>query len=160
MTFRTEAKQRLLSITTLLTELWNDPFRHVREASADMDNRAKIIKFSRGLEELVDLLWDCQQYGPKSVSEQRYQALRESLGAQYKDLRPFLIADLRFDVEDERVGLIYLGRGSDAFEAIWAVPSLRTFAEADDVFFNDRVARAKDALDYYNDHLHCLAEAA
>ena len=160
MIFRKDAKQRFLQISSVLHELWNDPFQHVHEASVGVDSQHKLFAFQRDFDEFIELLSDAQRYGPRVGSERKYSALKDSLGVQYQDLRPFLIAFLRFDTEDEKVGINYIGMGTDAFQALWSAPSLQTFVEDDDVFFGDRVARATDALKYYNDHLHYLGEAA
>lgn len=160
MIFRKEAKLKILQMTSLLSELWNDPFRHVHEASAGSCNQGQLIAFQRDYEELVEMLFEAQRYGPNTGNERRYMRLKDTLASQYQDLRPFLIAFLRFDVHDEKVGIVHGGMGADAFQATWAAASLQSFVASDDVFFSDRVTRAQDALKYYNDHLHCLGEAA
>ena len=85
-------------------------------------------------------------------------SLKQQLISSYRELRPFLLAYLRFDLEDERIGLRTLGIGTDAFEASWVADSLKSFVESDDVFLRDRVARANEAIKDYTEHLHCLLE--
>lgn len=158
MVSRNDAKLKILRLSSMIASFLNDPFRHVSEPSPELIEG--FYAFELAYLELVVLLTESQRYGPRAGSERRYGELRATLGASYQDLRPFLMAFLRFDVEDERIGLLYGGKGSDAFEATWAAPSLQEFVTSDDVFFADRIARAQDALKYYNDHLHYLGEAA
>lgn len=160
MIFRKDAKQTFTKITSFIIELWNDPFRHIDEISDSHAMQSKLISFERQFEEFVELLDNAQRYGPTQNGQTQYQARKEILAMTYTSLRPFLIAYLRFDLEDERVGLRVLGQGTDAFQATWAYASLHHFVDSDDVFFRDRVGRAKDALKYYNDHLHSLSELA
>ncbi|MBI1333198.1 MAG: hypothetical protein JST12_06130 [Armatimonadetes bacterium] len=160
MAFRETAKRTIHQLSSLLFELWPDPYRHVHEDSARSFSTNHFTAFCADFEEFVEMLAGAQSYGPKFGSEARYKALKVAMEDRYRDLRPFLIAFLRFDVEDEKVGLRLLGSGTDAFQALWAQQTLAAFVESDDVFFRDRVARARDALAYYNDHLQYLGEAA
>ena len=120
--------------------------------------QTKLISFELSFVEIVELMEEAQRYGISNGSNSRYESLKQSLSGSYRDLRPFLLAYLRLDIEDERIGLRTLGHGTDAFEAIWAYGSLQEFVHADDVFFRDRVARALDAIKDYTEHLHCLFE--
>ncbi len=160
MIIRKEAKVKFRHITNVLLHLWNSPFGQIEDYSDREDSQGKLIRFEAEFGDFVDFLAYVQRYGPTSSSERKYQMQKTLLIENYKGLRPFLLAYLRYDVEDERIGLQFLGAGTDAFEATWAAPSLNAFLESDDVFFVDRVARASEALKYYNDHLHCLGEAA
>lgn len=160
MVVRKEAKSKLRHITNVLLHLWTTPFGQVEDYSDPKESQTKLIRFEVAFVDFVEFLANVQRYGPTSSSERKYQMQKMILAESYKDLRPFLLAFLRYDVEDERIGLRFLGFGTDAFEATWASPSLNDFLENHDVFFTDRVGRASEALKYYNDHLHCLGEAA
>lgn len=160
MVVRKEAKNKLRHITNVLFHLWTAPFGQIEDYSNPKESQGKLIRFEVAFVDFVEFLASVQRYGPTSSSERKYQMQKMSLVESYKDLRPFLLAFLRYDVEDERIGLRFLGFGTDAFEATWAAPSLNDFLENHDVFFTDRVGRTSEALKYYNDHLHCLGEAA
>ncbi len=120
--------------------------------------QTKLISFELKFVEMVELMEEAQRYGISSGCNSRYFSLKQTLSDSYHDLRPFLLAYVRLDIEDERIGLRTLGHGTDAFEAIWAFGNLQEFVEVHDVFFRDRVARALDAIKDYTDHLHCLLE--
>lgn len=133
-------------------------FRPTDEIHEAKQTQAQLVRFELHLTEIAELMILTQRFGPSHSSQAKYESLRKNLIDLYTSLRPFLLAYLRFDLEDERVGLRTIGRGTDAFQAIWVWESLSDFLTSDDVFFRDRVARAKDAIRDYTEHLHCLLE--
>lgn len=145
------------AITNWLTA--GDKFQQIDEIHEAHGTQSRLISFQLRLTELVELLAEAQDYGIASSGQQaKYESLKHRLARGYLDLRPFLLAYIRFDLEDERVGLRTIGAGTDAFEALWVAPNLQSFVDSDDVFFRDRVARANDAVRDYTEHLHCLLE--
>lgn len=152
MSFRREAKQTFQKITSLFLERWSDPFRHVHEDSDRPRATRSLQLFSNDFDELTEMLAEAQKYGP-GFGEGRYQALRVSLDRRYKDLRPFLMAYMSQDS-------LSSSQSIDAFRSVWAAPTLTHFVELHDVFFEDRVGHAQDALRYYNEHLEKLDGAA
>ncbi len=136
----------------------NDGFRRADEIHEAQQTQSNLIAFELHFTDLVEMMEKSQRVGPEPGASAKYLLLKEELKSSYQSLRPFLIAYIRFDVEDERVGLRTLGRGTDAFEAIWVAESLESFENSDDVFFRDRVARAYDAVRDYTEHLYCLLE--
>lgn len=140
-------------------------FREIRHQNIDEiheahDTQARLISFELRFAEFVEILATAQEYGVTFGNQARYETLRHQLAKSYISLRPFLLAYIKFDVEDERVGIRTVGAGTDAFEAIWVAPNLQSFIDSHDVFFRDRVGRANDALRDYNEHLHCLLETS
>jgi hypothetical protein len=150
-----------LAIRGLLSNWFNsteDKFQGIGEVHEAKMTQTKLISFELNFHEIVELLAGAQKYGSTNGSEAKYNSLRLMLKDAYTDLRPFLLAYLRLDIEDERVGIRTIGIGTDAFEATWVAPSLQSFVESDDVFFRDRVGRAYEAIRDYTEHLHCLLE--
>ena len=142
----------------MLLDLRGDGFQLTEDIHEVNQTQTKLISFELNFVELVELMEQSQRYGISNGDNSRYGSLKQFLSGTYRDLRPFLLAYLRLDIEDERIGLRTLGHGTDAFEAIWAYESLQDFVETHDVFFRDRVARALDAIKDYTEHLHCLIE--
>ncbi len=135
-----------------------ESFRQVSELHEAAQTQSNLIGFELHFTELVEMMVHAQRYGAAAGATSKYLSLKQELSITYQDLRPFLIAYIRFDVEDERIGLRTLGHGTDAFEAIWVAENLQKFIDSDDVFFRDRVARAYDAITDYTEHLYCLLE--
>ena len=156
MFFRSDA-----SIWTQITQ-WiglNIPnYRQVDEIHEVRETHLKLVTFELNFLEFVELIVATTEENLTSGRQSKYLALKHQLAKAYLDLRPFLLAYIRFDIEDERVGMRTTGFGTDAFEAIWVAPSLPAFIESRDVFFRDRVGRANHAIKDYTEHLHCLLE--
>jgi hypothetical protein len=133
-------------------------FQGIAEVHEAKQTQSKVISFELRFAELTELMSKAQRFGTSNGAQFQYEALRLQLSKMYLELRPFLLAFLRFDLEDERVGLRTAGHGTDAFEATWVHPTLQSFVDSDDVFFRDRVARANDAVKDYTEHLLCLLE--
>jgi hypothetical protein len=149
------------ALRELLAQWFNSEGGDFQGANEIHDNRktqTKLISFALQFVEFSELLLNSQRYGTTYGTEAKYGSLKQQLVSNYAGLRPFLLAYLRFDLEDERIGLRTLGIGTDAFEASWVADSLKAFVESDDVFLRDRVARANEAINDYTEHLHCLLE--
>ncbi len=71
----------------------------------------------------------------------------------YPSIRKFVVAYLKFEVEDAILG-------GDAFEALFTAEDLSTFLQADDGNMISRILRTREALNLYGDHLRQLAAAA
>jgi hypothetical protein len=138
----------------------NHSFQRLDEIHEAHDTRSRLITFELQLIEFVELLANAQDYGITAGRQAKFESIKHQLAKGYQSLRPFLLAYIRFDIEDERMGLRTIGAGTDAFEAIWVAGSLQSFLDSDDVFFRDRVARANDAMRDYTEHLHCLLETS
>jgi hypothetical protein len=141
-----------------ILEVFGGNFRTIDEIHEARGTQGKLISFDLRFRDLVELMASAQRYGVTNGGNAQYLSLKRQVSTQYKELRPFLLAFIRFDIEDERMGLRTIGVGTDAFEAIWVAASLDDFVISDDVFFRDRVARAKLAIRDYTEHLHCLLE--
>ncbi len=149
------------ALRELLAQWFNSDggdFQGANEIHQARKTQTKLISFTLRFSEFSELLLNSQRYGTTNGTEAQYVSLKQQLISSYRELRPFLLAYLRFDLEDERIGLRTLGIGTDAFEASWVTDSLKSFVESDDVFLRDRVARANDAINDYTEHLHCLLE--
>ena len=156
MTIRMDAK--IWNFLSRFFDTGSESFRQIDEIHEAELTQSNLIEFELHFTELVELMERAQHYGPAVGAAAKYLSIKQNLSASYQDLRPFLIAYIRFDVEDERVGLRTLGKGTDAFEAIWIAENLQSFINSEDVFFRDRVARAYDAIRDYTEHLYCLLE--
>jgi len=118
-----------------------------------------LVGFYTQYESLVELLCDSAQYGPDSKHEERYATLRTWMQSNYPLLRPYAVAFLQYDVVDARQSLDWLGVGADAFEALFAAPTLAEFVRRDDGAMIWRIERTRTALNVYGEHLrHLLAE--
>jgi hypothetical protein len=149
------------ALRSLLANWFNSEdgdFQGIGEVHEAKLTHSKVISFDLRFAEITELMAQAQRFGPTSGAQAQYDSLRRQLSSLYGELRPFLLAYLRFDLEDERVGIRTIGHGTDAFEAIWVHPNLQSFIDSDDVFFRDRVARANDAVKDYTEHLLCLLE--
>ena len=135
-------------------------FQRLDEIHEAHDTQSRLITFELQLNELAQLLSNVQTYGMTMGKEAKFESLKHQLAKGYQALRPFLLAYIRLDIEDERIGLRTIGVGTDAFEAIWVAHSLQSVLDSDDVFFRDRVARANHAIRDYTEHLLCLLETS
>ncbi len=145
-------------IGTEAKRIWKNWFGEQPTVAAGA-SQSSLNEFASDYAELAELMLAATIVAPTDETEFQYKRLVIQLKLRYLELRPFLLAFLRFDVQDEVIGIHYHGVGGDAFEATWAPPNLEQFARSNDVFFRDRVGRALDSLKYYNDHLTVLNEA-
>lgn len=114
------------------------------------DRQLELIHFYQEYETLVETVCDSAQYGPTPKLERAYVRQREWMEANYPAIRRYIVAYLRFEVDDD----------GDAFEALFASPDLATFLHSDDGNMISRIMRTREALNLYGDHLRQLASAA
>jgi hypothetical protein len=114
------------------------------------ERQQALIHFYEEYETLVGILCDSAQYGPTAKLESAYQAQREWMLANYRDIGRYALAYLKFEIED----------GGDAFESLFCAPDLHSFLQSDDGNMISRIMRTREALNLYGDHLRRLAAAA
>ncbi len=117
----------------------------------------QLAQFYVKFEDLVDLLCDSAQYGPDVRMDVRYQELRNWMHRNYGELRGFVVAYLDIEVADTRVPLDLYGQSTDAFEALYAAPTLQEQLRSDDGSMIGRIMRTREALNRYAEQLRRLA---
>lgn len=122
----------------------------VRERQGDL------IQFYSHYEELVAVLCDAAQYGAVEQLERRYQQQRTWMLANYPRIRKYAVAYLQFDSADAENSSTLDGSYGDAFEALFAAPSVDSFLKADDGNMISRIMRTREALGHYGEHLRQL----
>jgi len=115
-----------------------------------------LITFYSHYESLVEILCNAANLGAMEKLEERYAQERQWMRANYPDLRPILLAYLRFDVSDSQQIKELQGEYGDAFEALFAADNLESFLKADDGNMIDRIMRTRDALSLCGEHLRRL----
>jgi hypothetical protein len=120
--------------------------------------QADLVSFYSGYEQLVEILCDAAQYGPEPSLESRYDDIRIWMQATYPSVRPCVVAYLQYEVSDAQRSLDWLGQSGDAFETLFAAPTLEEFLRVDDGGMILRIERTRKALGLYADHLRNLAE--
>lgn len=118
-----------------------------------LERQQELIGFYQVYEHLVEILCDSAQYGPTPALESSYRSRRAWMTENYPSIRKFVVAYLKFEVEDAILG-------GDAFEALFTAEDLSTFLQADDGNMISRILRTREALNLYGDHLRQLAAAA
>ncbi|MGV3618930.1 MAG: hypothetical protein ACO1SV_26690 [Fimbriimonas sp.] len=116
-----------------------------------------LVRFYERYEELVETLCDSAQYGPTPKLERSYAGHREWMLGVYPGVRPFVIAFLRREPEDEAFGVEAAGQPTDAFEALVVAEDLGRFLQIDDGGMISRITRTREALNLYGEHLRQLA---
>ena len=117
------------------------------------ERQHELIRFYQEYETLVETVCDAAQYGPTSKLESAYANERTWMVENYAGIRKFVVAYLKFDVED-------VPQGGDAFEALFMAENLEEFLKSDDGNMISRIMRTREALTLYGDHLRQLAAAA
>jgi len=117
------------------------------------ERQHELIRFYQEYETLVETVCDPAQYGPTPKLEGRYETQRNWMIANYPGVRKYVVAYLRFDVED-------VAQGGDAFEALFTAENLTAFLQSDDGNMISRIMRTREALSLYGDHLRQLPAAA
>lgn len=131
--------------------------RAVPGVPTTQERLADLLAFYQRYEDLVDVLCAGAQYGPEVRLEGRYEELRRWFQSHYRDLRPFIRPFLvNSDSELENAHEAY-GARSDAFEMLFAAPTLGEFLRCDDGEMIQRIERTQDALARYGAHLRALA---
>lgn len=121
------------------------------------ERQDELVHFYSKYEELVELLCDASQYGPDLKLENRYASLRSWMQANYPPLRLYVVAYLKYDPRDAQQAMDWHGLAGDAFEALFAAPTLEEFLRIDDGQMIWRIERTRDALNLYAEHLRHLA---
>ena len=120
------------------------------------ERQEELIRFYGRYEELVGALCDCAQYGPNARQESDFAELRAWMQGNYPGLRRYVSAYLRFDPKDAARALDLHSSGRDAFEALFAAPTLEEFLRSDDGEMIARIERTREALSRYGEHLRQL----
>lgn len=123
----------------------------VRERQADL------ATFYTRYEDLVELICDASQYGPNPALEEKYDELRSWMLRTYPLLRPYILGFIDHQVVDTEQNLELYGQATDAFQALFSPPTLRTLIQSDDGHMIGRIVRTRDALNRYGEHLRTLA---
>lgn len=121
------------------------------------ERQEELVRFYEQYEELVETLCDSAQYGPTPKLERSYAAHREWMMSFYPTVRPFVIAFLRRDPEDDAFGMAAAQHETDAFEALVVAEDLGQFLQIDDGGMISRITRTREALNMYGEHLRQLA---
>jgi hypothetical protein len=122
------------------------------------ERRDELAAFYHRYEELVDILCSAAQYGPEMRLETRYQDVKGWMQSHYPAMRRSVVAYLRYDPADASQALELHGQPGDAFEALFAAPTVGEFVRCDDGHMIDRIERTRDALQRYGDHLRQMAD--
>lgn len=125
-------------------------------AVSAVQRQEALIEFYTHYESLVEVLCDSSQYGPDAVMENRYRYVRSWMQANYPEIRKFVTAYLKFDPADASMAMDPHGETADAFEALFAAPTLSEFLKMDDGGMIDRIMRTREALRLYGEHLKHL----
>lgn len=136
--------------------------RDAREESDSMHQSASsrhddLVAFYSKYEDLVEVLCDSAQYGPDGKLNARYLELRSWMLANYPNIRGYVAAFLKYDTKDAQQSLDWHGLAGDAFEALFAAPSISEFLRLDDGEMIFRIERTRNALNLYGEHLRELA---
>lgn len=121
-----------------------------------LQRQESLIDFYTQYETLVEVLCDSSQYGPDAAMENRYRYVRTWMQANYPEIRKFVTAYLKFDPADAAMAMDPHGQAADAFEALFAAPTLAEFLKIDDGGMIDRIMRTREALRLYGEHLKHL----
>lgn len=132
----------------------------VRATPSVADRQADLIQFYAQYEDLVDTLCSAAQYGPTASLEARYRDGRQAMQSSYPAMRKSVVAFLQYDSADAAHSFELHGRSGDAFEALFAAPTLEEFLRCDDGRMIDRIERTRYALSLYADYLRKLASTS
>jgi hypothetical protein len=119
-----------------------------------------LVRFYDRYESLVETLCDAAQYGPTPRLERAYAEAKAHYAAEYKSVRPFVVAFLQFTNEDAEAMEKHPGSGTDGFELLVAGEDLNEFLRMDDGNMITRITRTREALSLYGEHLRQLASRA
>lgn len=124
------------------------------------ERKHDLITFYRHYETLVEILVEAHQASNSVNLEKRFDESRKLVEASYGRVRPYVIAYLRYSTEDAAQGLRWLGRSTDAFEALTAAPTLADLVRSDHGDSITRIDRTRTALNLYGDHLRRLSQSS
>ncbi|MEQ1822601.1 MAG: hypothetical protein ABL949_08830 [Fimbriimonadaceae bacterium] len=156
--------RRIARIPVRLRLAWRDWVEAREESSVSnvptaRERQETLIEFYGHYESLVEILCDAANYAPTPALESKYLKERDWMHTNYDSVRPFAIAYLRFDVNDASQTMELEGSYGDAFEALFAAPSLIAFLAADDGHMICRINRTREALNLCGEHLRQLVAA-
>ncbi len=129
----------------------------IRPQVSIRERQEELGRFYEKHESLVELLCDSAQYGPDSHIEGKYHELRTWMQRNYKTVKPLVVAYLDFEVDDTAGPLERYGQPADAFEALYAAPTLNEQLRADDGNMISRIIRTREALNRYAEQLRRTA---
>jgi hypothetical protein len=130
--------------------------RQRSKAPSLRERQDELIRFYDRYEDLVETLCNAAQYGPDSRQETNYGELREWMQANYPPVRRFVSAYLVYDPKDAARAQDLHVMGRDAFEALFAPPTVEEFLKSDDGQMIARIERTREALNRYGEHLRQL----
>lgn len=130
--------------------------RAIPQGPTVRERQAELIEFYGRFEGLVETLCDAAQYGAVEALERRYAQERTWMQANYPRLRKYVVAYLRFDPADAAQSGELGGGFGDAYESLFAAPSLEAFLTVDDGNMIARIMRTREALNLYGEHLRQL----
>jgi hypothetical protein len=76
----------------------------------------------------------------------------------YFFVRPYVVAYLQLDSEDEEQSITLQGHAADAFQTLYAAPDLGTLLGSDTGNMISRIVRTREALNVYAEHLRQLID--
>lgn len=121
------------------------------------DRQQELVRFYLNYENLVEVLCDLASAGPTPGLEAAYKSVREWMLKNYPGVRRYVIAYLKYSADDAQQSLEIYGQSADAFEALFASPTLHEFLKHDDGQMIGRINRTREALTLYGHHLRLLA---
>ncbi len=128
-----------------------------RPVAPTLDERLEDLRTFYGqYEALVETVCDGAQYGPDPKLAERYEVLRRWMQTGYPPMRRYVTAYLQYEAGDARRGMDLHTGACDAFQALFAAPTLDEFLRGDDGMMISRIMRTRDALNLYADHLRHL----
>lgn len=144
---------------TVALSRWKTETEHVSAPSLKDLARVRqeeLASFYARYEDLVELLCDAAQYGPESRLNQRYDELRGWMMRHYPGVQPYVVAFLELSVDDMAIKRGASAISTDAFEALWASPTLLEQLRTDDGLMIERIMRTREALNRYAEQLRRL----
>ena len=143
--------RRIDNSVKILKKDLSDTAHKTRERHAGpsvKERQEQLVAFYEGYEDFVEMLCDAAQYGPTPRLETGYQTRRAALAERYAEMKPLLSAFIRPDA----------GQTEDVFEALLSASTVSDFLQSDDGETIARITRARQALNFYAEHLRHLAE--
>ncbi len=117
-----------------------------------------LVEFARHYETLVEALCDAAQTGINAKLEAIYHTERRWMETHYFFVRPYVVAYLRLDSEDDEQSITLQGHAADAFQTLYAAPNLTVLIESDNGNMISRIVRTREALSAYAEHLRQLID--
>lgn len=124
-----------------------------RDALPILQQRERLIEFYERYEELVGAVCDAARSGDPGPFEEDYRRAKCWMARDYPPIKRSLAGHLRLDAADDNLGLRFLGKPTDGFEALVVAPTLREALDVDQGDLIHRLERTRSALNRYGDHL-------